>query len=217
MRNRELQLLLVGIIFILSCGNSESSGFTEGRVLTQSGVPVSNAELHIGFPQFSKKSKYNTSITINFPLQSSTNLSFEVKRYGSDEFILGFEDRPFRAGSHSLVIPDSLLTTGVYTYKIESEVFSTERNILKLKSDNDLINNSTPFTMTDNSGRFQLDTNTFGIGVKFAETIDIDETVSFSIDNEIEFITIKNSEIIARKTVMISENSENYVELIVQD
>ncbi len=218
MRFKELQILLVSIIFIFSCGDSDFSGITEGQLLTQSGAPVSDAEIHINYPKLSDNSMNKSSTTINFPLQNSTYLTFEISRYGSEEFILGFVDRPYLAGSHSLVIPDSLLTTGVYHYKIDSEEFSSETNFLKLKSDSDLINNSPPFTMTNKSGRFIIETNTIGIGVEFEQTgSSPDEKINYSIDNEIEFIAIKNDEIVARKTVMISEDGSNNVELIVQN
>jgi len=212
---RLVVLLVIYCSVLFGCNNDDLKGFTFGDVKTISGAPVSNAEIHILYVNRESARKMQPSTTINFSLLVASEVSFSTKRFGSNEIIEEFSEVLFRAGNHTITLLDSLYTNGLYEYFLETGAASYQNKIHITRTEEQLKNSFVPLTYTDRSGSFQFQTSILGVGEKIDYTIKAGESASYSIDNEIELIAIKKGEIIARKTMLISNGSENQVSLIV--
>lgn len=208
--------LFLSLLFIYGCGEGDFKGFTNGQLTKTGGAPISGAEIHVSYPNLSNQFKKKPTATISFSLPNASILSFKSSRFGSNEFIEGFEEIPFTAGSHTIAIQDSLYTTGLYLYQIQSESFSAKHKFLMLRAEAQLLDNIMPLAITDNSGDFTLQTSVFGVGEELISYNESGVSTSLTIGSMIEFIAIKNGEIIARKKVRISNGLDNEISLIVK-
>ena len=212
---RLVVLIVIYCSVLFGCNSNDFKGFTFGDVKTISESPVSNAEIHILYANRSSARKVQPSTSINFSLPVTSEVSFSTKRFGANEKIESFSEVLFSAGHHTITLLDSLYTNGLYEYFLETGAASYQSKIQIIRTEEQLKNSFIPLTYTDRSGSFEFQTAILGVGEKIDYTIETGESASYSIDNEIEFIAIKEGEIIARKTMLISNGAENEVSLIV--
>ena len=200
-------ILFLSLIF--GCGKGDFKGFTNGQLTEIGGAPISGAEIHVSYPGFFTQYKTKPTAYISFNIPEASQVSLKSYRFGSSEFIETLVDKSLPAGSHGAPISDSLYTNGMYSYKVESDNFSLERKMFLVRNTEDLLDNVAPLAFTDNSGDFSFQTSILGI-----DEILSTEISSFTVPSLIEFIAIKNGEIIARKTVRLSNGIDNEVSLV---
>lgn len=204
--------LLFSFLLFFGCGEGDFKGFTNGQLTTISGAPVANAEIHILYPDLQNRyPKAKPTASINFSLPQSGRVSLDTYRFGTSILIENVVSEELNPGTYSFTISDSLYTNGVYKYTLKAPRVDLSKKMLLLRKESDLLENIIPLATTNISDDFSIQTSVFGIGEIFSSER---SSSSLTVPSKIVFIAIKNGEVIARKTVRISNGIDNEVSMI---
>jgi len=210
---RIISTVLLSILLFGGCKDGDFKGFTMGQVKTVNGVPIANAEIHILYPDLEKdQTKSKPSAVISFLIPQTGQTTLDIHRFGTSILIEKLVESELPAGKHSATLSESLYTNGVYEYDLSAPNLNLSKRIFVLRPESELLNGVEPLATSNNSGNFTFQTSVLGIGEKFNSN---HASQSVIVPSKIEFIAIKETEIIARKTVRISNGIDNEISLIV--
>lgn len=214
-------LFILTTIFVLNC-NKEESPIVNGQVLLSDGTPVENAAIHyvpkLASDSLSKQKRQTTAISFSLPKAGKVKLETFIA--WDHELLETLIDWTLSAGTHFVTLNDTLYTNRVYEYELSIPDVDTTivHRMLRVATAEQLIGFK-PLVKTNSVGSFKIENGELGIGEKFRITSQYgpDSYYDLTITNVVEFIAIKNEQIIARKEVEIMEEKQNDVKLVVNN
>lgn len=185
----------------------------EGVVLNSDGDPVVDVAMHIRNhfnPGGFRVDETSTApITISFNVPNEDVYIASVFRHGSDTTIATFFEDTLSAGQHSITIPDSLLSNGVYGYEVRTSISQLGANLFLVNKPDSLLPKTLPFTGTSFSGRFSLNANHLALGRSF----NTQGGGGFDITDSLQILIEMNDEIIHTEEVRVMPDQSNFFEI----
>lgn len=200
--------LLFGLCIILlsSCYKEDEEKVyadVEGVVLSNS-APVEGAEIHIkSFFQpggFTQGEVTNNGIQIEFNAFTHGKYRIDLFRLGGEEPFATIMEDSLSEGVYSYNVADSLLTNGVYIYRIFTPLSQPAQSNFLINRPDSTLHTVLPLTVTDSEGSFHVD----------ADYLAIDETFyrgneQFRIGDSLQVIVVMDDEIVARERIQVKE------------
>ncbi len=201
-----IPLFLFTLFLFISCGSNDNP-LTDnnnelairGRLIDENGEGIEGVNIHY-IPQVnysanpgSAFNKTTPSTKIEFSIPSPAKVFVFVLRYNTQDTVaVIINGEELNAGVYSVGFNEEKLTNGVYTYIINFGSATIKKNMLLLKSPDQLVS-SDPLTRTDNNGNFVLTYKNLALGLAFPQTA-IDSSIiigSQIISNQLSLFMTK--------------------------
>lgn len=183
----------------------------DGKVL-ENGKPVFGAHIHYrnnfapgGFPD----EVIGDSVTIRFNTAMDGVYEASLFRLEGDSILTTFFEDTLTAGRQSILIPDSLLSNGIFGYEVSSELEYLGASLFLVNKPDSALIGTLPFTSTNSDGDFTLDSRQMAIG----QTFNFSDGNRFEITDSLEIIVIKDRKIRAVEKVKIEPNEDNFFQI----
>lgn len=183
----------------------------DGKV-TENGKPVFSAQIHFrnNFdPGGFRSEVIGDSVTIGFNTTTDGVYEASLFRLESDSLLTTFFEDSLTAGEQSILIPDSLLSNGIFGYEVTSEIEYLGASLFLVNKPDSLLVGTQAFTSTNFEGDFTLDSRQMALG----QTFNFSDGDRFEITDSLEIIVIKNRQIRAVEKVKIEPNEDNFFEI----
>lgn len=210
-----LILLFAAILLFTGClNNSDDPVFynnVEGTVLS-GGEPLPDAHIHIRNhfePGGFMVSEEDDEVTIDFNVPQRALFSGDLYRFGSDSSFASFLDDTLEAVEQSILIPDSLLSNGIFEYIIQNDLGQGFSGLLSINKPDSLIIDAAPYTVTNSAGEFTLRAFNMAFGRQFSSA----ESGSFEITDSLEIIVVTGDSIFTKQRVKVQPNEDNFFEI----
>lgn len=206
---------LIGLLFLTGCFKNSTPDVyedVEGVVLASNGDPVNKAHIHIrnnfkpgGFNI--NESQAQIAISFNAPYESIyEGLLFH---HGAQKPLLTFFRDTLQSGEHSVEIPDSLLSNGMYGYQIRSERASLYSSLFMVNKPDSLLPKSLPFALTNSQGKFTL----HALHLALNRAFNSKSGGRFAITDSLQIIITDTSRVIKKQAVYVRPNQSNFFEI----
>ncbi len=212
---QKLKILPVLLIWLfLGCSKDEAR-IIDGQVVSQNGDPIEGADIHF-VPSITTNLKLKPSTLINYTISEAGNVRLETFAKWRGELIEVLVDAYHSGGSYTAILTEGAYTNRLYEYRISQ---SRGEDVIVgeffLAAPAEELIGSNPITTSDQSGRFELDIGELAIGKEFNITSEesSDRIAETRVTNQVEFIAIKEGEIIARVVKEVNEDKNNSVTL----
>ncbi|MAO66422.1 MAG: hypothetical protein CL666_15635 [Balneola sp.] len=209
-----LILFLLSSLIIGGClGQDEVPVYynVNGEVV-ENGEPVFAAQIHFRNnlePGGFRSEVIGDSVTIGFNTTVDGVYEASIFRLQADSVLSTFFEDTLKAGRQSILIPDSLLSNGIFGYEVSSELEYLGASLFLVNKPDSALIGTLPFTTTNYAGEFTLDVRQMAIGQEFNFT----GGDSFEITDSLEIIVIKDSRVRAVERVKVEPNEENYFQI----
>jgi hypothetical protein len=207
---------LIGLLFISGCFKTDAPDVyedVEGVVLSANGDPVNKAHIHIRNhykPGGFRVNETQATVKVNFNAPYESIYEGLLYHHGAQKPMLTFFRDTLQSGEHSIVIPDSLLSNGVYAYDVRSERASLYSSLFLINKPDSLLPATLPFAVTDAQGKFTLDPIYLAVNRAFNSGIG----GRFVITDSLQIIVTDNSQVLKKRTVRVKPNQSNFLRLI---
>ena len=209
-------LFLVSLLFIANgCFNNDEEPVyeeIEGVVLSN-GEPVDKADIHIknnfdpgGFVNEEPRDEY----TVNFNAPVSRVYKISLFRHLADSIITTFFDDTLSSGPQEIIVPDSLLSNGIFGYEISTEAGVLTGNLFLVNQPDSLLPGKLPFDQTNIRGEFTLNPDELALGQSFSTS----RGGGFEITDSLQIIVTQDSTVLGKQSVKVEPNQANFFEII---
>lgn len=216
MKINKYLILLFCVITLVSCYKEDEDDLKVyadiAGVVDNGATPVEGAEIHIRSHfspgGFTEGESIGQGIPLRFNAANPGTYQINLFRLGVDEVLVELLNDSLSVGEHTVLIPDSILTNGVYIYRIVTPFNQTAQSNFLINKPDSALTATLPLTTTNSNGEFEIT----------AEYLAIDETFfrgqddRFTITDSLQIIVVMNEEIIARKNLTVGEEV-NFVEI----
>lgn len=208
-------LFIACLLIFTSCfkEEDESKIYADVSGVVNSGnAPVNGAEIHIKSyldpGGFAAGDTLGTGVPISLTISNPGVYTLELYRLGASEPIARVFEDTLGLGNQEILIPDSLLSNGVYIYNVINPLdMVSQSNFLVNRPDSSLPN-VLPYAYTNSTGEFEIDADYLAIDTRFRRSDD--ET--FVIKDSLQIIVVQNDEIAGRGYLKVKEES-NFIEI----
>lgn len=203
------------IPFLIACNKNEQP-IIIGQVVSSSGEPIANAHIHVSYTIDESQVQSKSTKQIFFRNSKTGDVSLKSYRYWNNNLIETIVDQKLGPGHYSFTLTDTLYTDGIYYYELKTSSNTMTHKWLIARDDVTELIEVQPLCKTSKSGGFKMELEILGIGEKFELYAEhVPEVIAEqTITNRIEFIAIKNGQIIARETVQVKEEKGNNIRLV---
>lgn len=213
MKKIKLAVLLILVIGLSACLKDYSIPpyeNIEGVVLLNE-EPVEDAKIHIRhiFDPGGVFINDLEQITLDIQIQSSGEYVGNLFRYGENEpFVTFFEGR-LPAGINTFPLPDSVLSNGIIGYEVSGNYGPASAGLLTVSRPDSSIPAMIPFTKTDESGSFILES----VNLPFRESFSRTSGRNLEITDSLDIIITNNEEILKIERVKVEPEQANFFEI----
>lgn len=184
----------------------------EGVVLSN-GQEVANAQIHIrnhfnpgGFITGTEQSN-------GFPVQFTASVpglyTGVLFRYASEEILATFYEDTLESGQHTLIIPDSLLSNGVFGYEVKTNIGTPIINLFIVAKPDTSLPGLLPFTTTNASGEFTLDAGQAALG----QTFGYSTGTGLEVNDSLQIIVTDQENVLKKVSVEVKPEQANFFEI----
>lgn len=208
-------LYLLTLLLLTGCFKKDEPVIyedVEGVVLSSNGDPINNAHVHIRnhfSPGGYDIEGTGASVAIPFNVSFKSVYEAVLFNHGADTLIATFFKDTLSAGQHSIIIPDSLLSNGVYGYEIRSERGPLFANLFLVNKPDSLLPASRPFTTTNIRGEFTLNSLYLALGRSFGSS----SGGRFEITDSLQIIVTDTSQVLKKREIEIKPDQPNFFEI----
>ncbi len=212
-------LVLAGILFVANgCfPDNELPNYSEieGVVLDANGDPIPEANIHIrnhfNPGGFRINENAGTAVTVSFDVNTEDVYTAVLFHHGADSAFAQFFEDTLQTGRHTLTIPDSLLTNGVFGYEVRSDLASLGANLFLINKPDSLLVGTRPFTQTYFRGEFTLNPDYLALG----RTFNVAGSGRFDITDSLQIMVEMDGEIAHTEEVRVKPDRSNFFEITV--
>lgn len=181
-------------------------------VVNSGNMPVEGAEIHIKnhFDPggFRIGEDLGEGVTIGFTAVTHGNYSIDLYRLGSEEPFAKIMEDSLATGEYSYLVPDTLVTNGIYIYTISSPLSQPAQSNFLINKPDSALAATRPIMTTGPDGTFMIDADYLAIDQTFFRGAN----ERFSITDSLQIIVVKDGEIVGRNYLEVSEEV-NFVEI----
>lgn len=187
----------------------------EGVVLNSDGDRVMDAGIHIrnhfNPGGFRIDENSGEPMTISFNAPSEDVYIATLFHHGADTTFATFFEDTLSAGQQTLIIPDSLLTNGVFGYEIRTSISQLGANLFLINKPDSLLPGTRPFTGTSFSGEFTLNASHLALGRSFNTT----GGGGFDITDSLQILIEMDEQIVHIEEVRVKPDKSNFFEITI--
>ncbi|MDR9417554.1 hypothetical protein [Gracilimonas sp.] len=205
-----LVLLLIGLSACLKDYSIPNFEDIEGVVLLNE-EPVGNANIHVRhvFDPGGLLINNLEQISLDIQVQTSGEYVGNLFRYGENDPFSTFLDGRLSRGVNKISIPDSLLSNGIIGYEVSGDFGPISAGLLTMSRPDSLIPSMIPFTTTDESGAFVLES----INLPFRESFSRSNGRNLVISDSLDIIVANEEEILKILRVKVEPKQANFFEI----
>lgn len=203
-------------VFLLNgCFDSNQPDVYENvnGTVTLNGEPISGAKIYIrnnfdpgGYNlPFAEREEF----TFEFNIPEQDTYIGVLFRHGADTAFTKFFDGELNAGVNSLTIPDEDLSNGVISYLIGNQDYRVSSGLFVVNRPDSILLRTIPFTETDSSGNFSLNS----LYLAFGQTFQTGAGGRFTVTDSLQIIIANKQEILSKDQVKVQPNQSNYFEI----
>lgn len=212
--NKSLFVAFISVfLFLTGCfkDNQLPNYETVEGVVLSGGQPVPGAQIHIRNHFDPGGFLVDTLNTVEIPFNgpSETRYVASIFHHGAETIRNTFFDDTLSSGPHTLIIPDSLLTNGVFGYEVKTEFANLTANLFLITKPDTLLPGVLAFTEADPSGNFELNPDYLALGRVFNST----GGGRFQVTDSLQIIVTDSTQVLKVQTVQVKPDQANFFEI----